>query len=70
MMYMVTAVRDIYEAEYGVEVVGIFDTEEKAFKAKTKVAEWMEKEEYEDYEAFVSPVNVNHIDWYEIEEDI
>ena len=69
MMYMVTAIRDIYETN-GVEVVGIFDTEEKAYEAKTKVEEWMEEEEYEDYEVFVTPIKVNHIEYYEIEEDI
>lgn len=71
-MYLVTAVRDIYEASYngGVEVVGIFDTEEKAFKAKARVAKWMEEEEYEDYEVFVSSMNVNRIEWYDVEEDI
>jgi hypothetical protein len=70
MMYMVTAVRDIYDTEYGVEVAGIFDTEEKAFKAKAKVVEWMEENEYEDYEVFVSPMDVNRIEWYEVEKNI
>ena len=42
MMYMVTAIRDTYEAN-GVEVAGIFDTEEKAYEAKAKVVEWMEE---------------------------
>ena len=70
MMYMVTAIRDVYDAECGVEVVGIFDTEEKALKAAAKVEEWMEEEECEDYEVFISRTKVNHIAWYEIEEDI
>lgn len=69
MMYMVTAIRDTYEAN-GVEVAGIFDTEEKAYEAKAKVVEWMEENEYEDYEVFVSLMSVNHITWYEVEEDI
>ena len=69
MMYMVTAIRDIYETN-GVEVVGIFNTKEKAYEAKSKVVEWMEENEYEDYEVFVSPMGVNHIKWYEVEEDI
>lgn len=41
MMYMVTAIKDIYDAN-GVEVVGIFNDAEKAYKAKLKVEEWME----------------------------
>lgn len=69
MMYMVTAIRDTYEA-YGVEVAGIFDTEEKAYEAKAKVVEWMEDNDYEDYEVFVSPMDINRIEWYEIEENI
>lgn len=69
MMYMVTAIRDIHEAN-GVEVAGIFDTEEKAYEAKAKVVEWMEENKYEDYEVFVNPIGVNHIGWYEVEEDI
>ena len=69
MMYMVTAIRDIYETN-GVEVAGIFDSEEKAYEAKSKIEAWMEKEEYEDYEVFVNPVKVNHIAWYDIEADI
>lgn len=69
-MYIVTAIRDTYEIENGVEIVGVFNTEEKAFKAKAKVIDWMKKEEYEDYEVFVSPISVNNIDWYEIEENI
>lgn len=69
MMYMVTAIRDTYETN-GVEVAGIFDTEEKAYEAKAKVVEWMEENEYEDYEVFVSPMSVNRIAWYEVEEDI
>lgn len=69
MMYMVTAIRDTYEAN-GVEVAGIFDTIEKAYKAKAKVEEWMEDNAYEDYEVFVSPMDTNRIEWYEVEEDI
>ena len=69
MMYMVTAIMDTYEAN-GVEVAGIFDTEEKAYVAKAKVVKWMEDNECEDYEVFVSPMDVNRIEWYEVEEDI
>lgn len=69
MMYMVTAIRDTYEAN-GVEVAGIFDTEKKAYEAKAKVVKWMEDNDYEDYEVFVSPMDINCIKWYEVEEDI
>lgn len=69
MMYMVTAICNIYETN-GVEVAGVFDDAEKAYEAKLKVEKWMEENEYEDYEVFVSHVAVNHIAWYEIEEDI
>lgn len=68
MMYIVTAIRDVYESN-GVEVAGIFDTEEKAYKAKEKVEKWMEDNECEYYEVFVSNTKINHIAWYEIEED-
>lgn len=70
MMYMVTAIRDVYDAECGVEVAGIFDTEEKALKAAAKVEEWMEEEECEDYEVFISLKETNHLEWYEINETI
>lgn len=72
MMYIVTVVKDIYEAEYnsGVEVAGVFDDVEKAYEAKVKVENWLKENEYEDWEIFISPVAANHISWYEIEEDI
>lgn len=69
MMYIVTAIRDTYETN-NVEVAGIFDTAEKAYEAREKVVEWMEENEYKDYEVFVSPITVNNIAWYEIDEDI
>ena len=68
-MYLVTAIRDIYESN-GVEVVGIFDKEEKAYSAKDKVVAWMKENEYEDFKVFVNKMHVNHIAYYEIEEDI
>ena len=66
-MYMVTAIRDVCE-ENGVEVVGIFDTEEKAYKAKAKVEKWMKDNEYEDYVVFVNHTEINQVTWYEINE--
>lgn len=70
MMYMVTAIRDTYDVECGVEVAGVFDDTEKAYEAKLRVEKWMEENEYEDYKVFVSRVSVNNIAWYEIDEDI
>ena len=69
MMYIVTAIREIDDTT-NVEVAGIFDTPEKAFEARTKVADWMEENEYDNYEVFIQPTKVNHLAWYEIEEDI
>ena len=70
MRYLVTAIRDIYSGETGVEVAGIFDTEEKAYDAKVKVENWMQDNEYVDYKIFVSPIEANYLRWYEIEEYI
>lgn len=70
MMYMVTVVKDIYDVNGGVEIAGIFDTEEKAWKAKARVVEWLENEECEDYEVFVRRQEVNNLTWYEIDENI
>lgn len=69
MMYIVTAIRETDDAT-NVEVAGIFDTPEKAFEAREKVAEWMEQNEYDNYEVFIQPTKVNHLAWYDIEEDI
>lgn len=69
MMYMVVAIKDTYEADV-VEVVGIFDIKEKAYKAKYRVAEWMEENGYEYYEVLVNPIKVNHVEWKEVKENI
>lgn len=68
-MYMVTAVRDIYE-ETGVEVAGVFDTEEKAYEAKARIEQWMKANDWEDCAVFVNHMEVNHLAWYEVEENI
>ena len=71
MLYIVTATRFFDdETDFIVEIAGIFDTPEKAFEARNKVEEWMEQNEYDNYEVFIQPTKVNHIAWYEIEEDI
>ena len=68
-MYIVTARRDINNSN-GVEVAGVFDSEVKANDARNKVLKWMEDNEYEDYEVFVTPIIVNQLNWYDIEENI
>ena len=69
MMYIVTAIREIDDTT-NVEVAGIFDTSEKAYEAQRIVSDWMEQNEYNNYEVFVQPTNVNHISWYDIKKDI
>ena len=70
MKYLVTVIKDIYEETIGVEVAGVFDTEEKAYEAKVKVAEWLKAEGFEDFKVFVSPYEMNRLTWYEIDEQI
>ena len=72
-MYLVTVVKDKYYSECGVEVVGLFTTEEKAYIAKEKVTNWLEAEEYDDYEVFVHKYDESNLDfvmWYELEEKL
>ena len=68
-MYIVMAIREIDDTT-NVEVAGIFNAPEKAFEAREKVAEWMEQNEYDNYEVFIQPTKINHLTWYEIEEDV
>ena len=70
MMYIVAAIRELDENENGVEIAGVFDTPEKAFKAREKVVDWMVENEYDNYEVFIHPTNANHLAWYDIEKDI
>ena len=69
MMYVVTAMKNVYEAN-GVEIAGIFDSKEKAHEVALKVIKWMEENEFENYEVFTTPYDVNHFRWYEINERI
>ena len=69
MMYIVTAIRDVDETN-NVEVAGVFDTPEKAYEAMEIVREWMENNEYDNYEVFVHPTKINYLAWYEIEQNI
>lgn len=70
MIYIVTAVKDINTESCGVEVAGIFDTEEKAYQVKDEIMEWLEDNRFEDHEVYVTPITINHLNWYEIEKDI
>lgn len=69
MMYMVTAKRHYYDFE-GVEITGIFDTEEKANKAKEKVEKWMEEEGYMNSKVYIQPCEPNHLNWHELNEQL
>lgn len=69
-MYVVTVVKEVYDEGAGVELAGIFDTEEKAMKAKAEVTEWLENEGYEDFEVFALLCEPNKLKWYEIEKTI
>lgn len=69
-MYIVSAVKDIYEEETGVEVAGVFDSEAKAYDAKVEVENWLINEGFEDFKVFVLPVEVNMLKWYDIEKKV
>ena len=58
-MYLITAVKDVYDAECGVEIAGLFDTKEKAYEAKEKVETWLENEGFEDFEVFIAMAEIN-----------
>lgn len=67
MLYMVTALRDVYLRESGVEIAGVFDSIDKAISAKVAVEKWMQDNGYEDYDIMVNSVDLNRLEWYEIE---
>lgn len=66
--WIVTVIQDIYEETSGVEIAGLFSSEAKAYKAKAKVQDWLEKEGREDYAIFVTPVDIDTLKWYEMTE--
>lgn len=66
MMYVVMAIKDLDDVV--VETAGVYDTEEKAYKASVMVEEWMKENEYSNYEVFILDVNVNFLVWYDLEE--
>lgn len=70
MMYVVTAVKDVYETDGGVEVAGVFDTEEKAEEAKASVRQYLFEEGFYDCKVFILPCEVNYLTWYGLEERI
>ena len=67
--YLVTAIRDIDDTN-NVEVAGVFDTIEQAYKAKDIISNWMENNELENFEVFVTPIILNNLSWYEINKNI
>lgn len=70
-VWLVSVIKDVYEAECGIEIAGIFTTKEKAYEAKAKITEYLEDEEYEDYDIFVIEYDSKELDmlrWYEINE--
>lgn len=69
-MFLVTAVKDKYEEAPSVEIAGVFTTEAKAYEAKSKVQEWMEANGFEDAEVFVTPIEPDHLAWYDIEQQV
>ena len=70
MMYVVTATKDVYETDGGVEVAGVFDTEEKAEEATASVRQYLFEEGFYDCEVFILPCEVNYLKWYSMEERI
>lgn len=69
MMYMVTAKRHYYDFE-GVEIAGIFDTEEKANKAKEMVEKWMAEECLYNSKVYIQPCELNRLNWHELNEQL
>lgn len=69
-MYLVTVVKEFYSESPGCEVAGLFTTPENAALAKEKVEAYLTKEEYEDFQVFVSFMEPDHLAYYEMEETI
>ncbi len=69
-MFIVTAIKDKYD-DVGLEIVGVFNDSDKAYKAKEMVENWMQENEFEDYEVFINNAyDMNQIRWYGIEEQL
>ena len=69
-IFVVSACREPYDDNNGVEIAGIFSSSTKAQKAKQEVMKWMESQGYTSAEVFVVPANVNRLQWYSIDKDI
>lgn len=69
-VYILTAIRDSDDCPCGVEVIGVFDSENKANKAKKKVIKWMKEHDYVNYGVFIMPTEINRMTWYDLEENI
>ena len=71
-MYLVTVIRNPHDSECGVEIGGLFTSEEKAIKAREKIKAWLKAEEYEEGEVFVINYEerINRLDWYELKEEL
>lgn len=69
-MYLVTVVKEFYSESPGCEVAGLFTTPENAALAKEKVEAYLTKEEYENFQVFVSFMEPDHLAYYEMEETI
>lgn len=65
-MFLETAVKDKCEETPGVEIAGVFTTEDKAYEAKWKVQKWMDENGFADTEVFVTPVEPDRLVWYNI----
>ena len=69
MLYIVTAKRHCYDFE-GVEIAGVFDSEEKANEAKLKIEQWMKKEDCCNSKVYIYPCETNLLKWYDLETQI
>ena len=65
MMYVVIAIKDLDDGI--VEAAGVYDTLEKAHKAREMVEGWLRDNEFDNYDVFVLDANVNFLVWYDLE---
>ena len=59
-LYVVTVKREA-DNDRGIQIVGIFDTEDKANKVKEKVSKWMKEDGYDNYEIYINGIIINHV---------
>lgn len=67
-VYMVTVKKEPAYDEYdnGVEVAGVFATEQLANKAKAGVKAWLKKEGYDEAEVMVGRFEMNVLEYYDL----